>query len=132
MPGGGFLIIKNFDVAFAFRSAAVAVLGGAAVMTGTVSADDTSAQQQEVTPEQVYYFACAQCHQTGLNAAPKYRGSRAWESIIEQGREVVYRNTLEGKGAMPPRGGKPELTEEQVKMAVDYMVEGAGGWPDES
>jgi len=46
-------------------------------------------------------------------------------------REVVYRNTLEGMGAMPPRGGKPNLTEEQVKMAVDYLIEGAGGWPEE-
>jgi cytochrome c5 len=88
--------------------------------------------EQEITPRDVYYFACAQCHQAGLNAAPKYGNKKAWSSLIEQGREKMYENTMKGKGAMPPKGGKPNLTDEQVKMAVDYMVNAAGGWPEEN
>ena len=87
---------------------------------------------QEITPKDVYSFACALCHQTGLNAAPRYGDRKAWSSRIEQGRETMYENTIKGMGAMPPKGGKPNLTEEQVKMAVDYMVTAAGGWPEEN
>lgn len=79
---------------------------------------------------QVYQNNCAMCHKTGLNAAPKYGNKRAWTPIIEQGKEKVYENSLNGKGAMPPRGGKPNLTDQEVKDAVNYMVGAAGGWPD--
>lgn len=88
--------------------------------------------QEDVTPEDVYMFACAQCHETGLNAAPKHGNKQAWSSRIEKGRETMYENTINGMGAMPPKGGKSSLTEEQVKMAVDYMVNAAGGWPEEN
>lgn len=88
--------------------------------------------EQEVTPEDVYYFACAQCHKAGLNAAPKFGDSKAWSSRIQQGREMVYEHSIKGKGAMPPKGGRTTLTDEQVKMAVDYMVNAVGGWPKET
>ena len=104
------------------------VTAAAAVFAGIGDARS----EQEITPKDVYYFACALCHQTGLNAAPRYGDRKAWSSRIEQGRETMYENTIKGMGAMPPKGGKPNLTEEQVKMAVDYMVNAAGGWPEEN
>jgi|GEM_PF-4392735 len=90
----------------------------------------TARAEQEITPEDVYYFACAQCHQSGLNAAPKLGDSDAWAQRLAQGRDTVYGNAINGKGSMPPKGGRLSLTDEQVKMAVDYMVEAAGGWPE--
>lgn len=116
----------------------ISARGGAGIMAsaGVIAAavifagiGDTHAQD-DITPKDVYLFACAQCHQTGLNAAPKLGNRKAWSSRIEKGRETMYKNTMEGMGAMPPKGGKPSLTEEQVEMAVDYMVNAAGGWPD--
>lgn len=86
--------------------------------------------QQEVTPEDVYYFACVVCHKSGLNAAPKLGDSKAWSPRIAQGRDTVYGNAINGKGAMPPKGGRLSLTDEQVKMGVDYMVDAVGGWPE--
>ena len=86
--------------------------------------------EQEITGNDVYLFACAQCHKAGLNAAPKYGDRKAWTPRIEQGRDTVYEHTINGKGAMPPKGGRSTLTDEQVKMAVDYMVDAVGGWPD--
>ena len=126
------MITKNFlerarGGAGGLLCAGVVVAAAAFASPGAVSAEE-----QEITPQDVYLFACATCHQAGLNAAPKYGNKQAWSPRIEQGRETLYKNTIEGKGAMPPKGGKPSLTEEQVEMAVDYMVNAVGGWPGES
>lgn len=102
-------------------------IAAAAVFFAGISA---ARAEQEITPEDVYYFACVQCHQSGLNAAPKYGDSKAWSPRIGQGRDTVYEHAIKGKGAMPPKGGRLSLTDDQVKMAVDYMVGAAGGWPE--
>ena len=57
------------------------VTAAAAVFAGIGDARS----EQEITPKDVYYFACALCHQTGLNAAPRYGDRKAWSSRIEQG-----------------------------------------------
>lgn len=111
------------------RRGAGALLPAAAVFFGGIG---EVRSEEDITPSDVYLFACAQCHQSGLNGAPKYGNRNAWAPRIEQGREVMYENTMNGKGAMPPKGGRPSLTDEQVKMAVDYMVDAAGGWPEAS
>ena len=104
-----------------------ACIAAAAVVFASIG---TARAEQEITPEDIYYFACVQCHQAGLNAAPKFGDSKAWAARIAQGRDTVYGYAINGKGAMPPKGGRLSLTDEQVKLAVDYMVDAAGGWPE--
>ena len=36
--------------------------------------------------------------------------------------ESLYTSALKGKGAMPPKGGQPALSDADVQAAVDYMV----------
>lgn len=88
------------------------------------------AAEEEVDGRQVYYTYCAICHKSGLNAAPKHGNKALWAKQIEQGREVMYKNAIEGLRGMPPRGGIPSLSDAQVKAATDFMVNAAGGWGD--
>jgi cytochrome c5 len=76
----------------------------------------------------VYNQVCAVCHRTGLNAAPKYGDKLKWKKVVEKGRDAVYQNALNGIRGMPPRGGVATLTDEEIKAATDYMVNGSGGW----
>jgi len=70
------------------------------------------------------------CHQTGMNGAPKFANKVAWAPRIAQGRETLYQHSINGFRGMPARGGNPNLSDDQVKAAVDYMVKVAGGYKE--
>lgn len=85
--------------------------------------------EEELTPElaagkEIYTATCAMCHDSGMMNAPKPGDKTAWEPRLANGMEAVMKNTIEGFGGMPAKGGNPDLTEEQLKSAVDYMVHG--------
>jgi len=71
---------------------------------------------------------CRNCHLLGVAGAPAVTNYPAWAPRIEKGKTALYRSALngvrggDGKIRMPPRGGNSRLSEDQVKMAVDYMV----------
>jgi len=65
-----------------------------------------------------------------MNGAPKFGNKVAWSQRIAQGRETLYNNAINGLRGMPPRGGNPALSDDEVKAAVDYMVRAAGGYPE--
>ena len=78
---------------------------------------DTSAEGKAV-----YDTACFACHATGVAGSPKLGDKAAWAPRIAQGAETLYTTALNGKGAMPPKGGNMSLDDAKVKAAVDYMV----------
>jgi cytochrome c5 len=50
-----------------------------------------------------------------------------WGSRLNQGKQVLYEHAINGfigpdYSMMPARGGNDELTDEEVRLAVDYMV----------
>ncbi len=72
--------------------------------------------------KKTYDSTCFACHNTGVAGSPKLGDKEAWAPRIAEGMETVYKIALEGKGAMPPKGGRADLSDEAVKDAVDYMV----------
>ena len=100
-----------------------AVSGTSFVLSPDVRADD-------VDGGQIYNQYCAVCHKSGLNAAPKIGNKALWIKRVQQGRETVYSNAINGLRGMPPRGGYSQLTDEEIKAATDYMVGRSGGWND--
>ncbi len=75
--------------------------------------------------ELIYNNVCAACHGTGAGGAPKLEAA-AWEGRIDKGAEAVLANAINGytgeAGLMPAKGGRTDLTDEQVKAAVDFMT----------
>lgn len=69
-----------------------------------------------------YRQACAFCHDGGGAGAPRLGDAAAWAPRLAQGRDALYEAALRGKGAMPARGGNPDLATASVKDAVDYLV----------
>lgn len=75
----------------------------------------------------VFNKTCAMCHAVGAAGAPKPGDLADWGPRIAQGMDVLYKHAIEGytgaKGVMPARGGAAALADDEVKAAVDYMVE---------
>jgi cytochrome c5 len=69
-----------------------------------------------------YRMACAACHATGAAGAPKVGDKAAWAPRIATGMEALVNSAIHGKNAMPAKGGRADLTDAQIKSAVEFMV----------
>lgn len=76
-----------------------------------------------------YEGACAACHGTGILGAPKFGDKAAWAARNKSGIEGLLKSAIAGtdKG-MPPRGGRTDLTEAQLRAAIEHMM-GGGAAP---
>lgn len=76
--------------------------------------------------KEVYDAACTVCHAAGIAGAPKLGDQTAWAPRIAKGLDTLYHSSINGfmgtAGMMPPKGGRPDFNDEDVKAAVDYMV----------
>ena len=83
---------------------------------------DAPTLNKQISPEEVYNTVCAVCHATGVANAPIYGNKATWASRLGD-IEALYTNSLNGKAAMPAKGGRPDLSDETIKATVDYMLE---------
>ena len=69
---------------------------------------------------------CTGCHTSGAGGAPTMAAAQ-WSARIAQGKDTLYKHAIEGYtgagGVMPAKGGNPALTDEQVTVTVDWMLE---------
>jgi cytochrome c5 len=70
----------------------------------------------------IYTASCAACHASGAAGAPKLGDKAAWAPRIKGGNDGLYNSAINGKNAMPPKGGNASLSDADVKAVVDYMV----------
>lgn len=71
--------------------------------------------------EALFKSTCIACHGTGAAGAPKFGDKAAWAPRIAQGMPTLVQHAIQGKNAMPPRGGS-SASDDQIKAAVEYMV----------
>lgn len=70
----------------------------------------------------VYDTICKACHEAGVAGAPKTGDKAAWAPRIATGAAALLKSATSGKNAMPPRGGAADLTDDELKAAVEFLV----------
>ena len=82
-----------------------------------------------MTGPQVYNAACLACHGGGIAGAPMTGDIAAWAPRIAQGMDVLQQHALNGQqgsfGFMPPKGGRTDLSDDEIIAAVEYLVQQA-------
>ena len=77
--------------------------------------------------EETYKAVCANCHAKGVANAPRVGDSAKWAPLIAEGQVVLTAHGYVGVRAMPPKGGKPDLTVQGFSEALNHMVNQSGG-----
>jgi cytochrome c5 len=76
----------------------------------------------------IWVGTCRNCHLLGVAGAPAVTDFAEWDRRLRKGVETLYESALggirnaDGTYRMPPHGGNSRLSEDQVKMAVDYKL----------
>ncbi|MGD2134391.1 MAG: c-type cytochrome [Maricaulaceae bacterium] len=102
----------------------------AAMQAAPVSTPEAAAAQPtaSLTGRQVYDAVCIACHAApGVGGAPALGDGDAWGPRLTQGADTLIDHALHGfssdAGVMPRKGGRVDLSDEEVIAAVEYMLE---------
>ena len=68
----------------------------------------------------IYNKNCAVCHN---KLSPRLGDQIAWQPHIKEGIEDLVSTVQKGKGLMPANAGNPHLSEDEIRIAVEYIVD---------
>ncbi len=93
-----------------------------------VKVSATSAAREPFSGEQVNRQLCAGCHAAGVLGAPKTGDKASWGSRLSAagGLDGLVEASIKGKNAMPPKGGDPSLSDDEVRTAVEFILKESG------
>ncbi|CAB3957094.1 Cytochrome c6 [Achromobacter insolitus] len=108
-------------------AAPAAAAPAAAAPAPAPAAQAAAPQAATVNPagEKLYKSVCFACHATGVANAPKFGDKAAWEPYIKTGMDAMVKVAMQGKPPMPPKGGAANASEDDIRAAVQYMVDAA-------
>ena len=77
--------------------------------------------------EEIVKASCGACHVAGVANAPKIGDASTWANQLKMTLEALVKSAIQGKGAMPPRGGVADLTDLELARAIVFMANQSGG-----
>jgi c(7)-type cytochrome triheme protein len=95
----------------------------AAVLAAACGLASPAWAQDKAAGKAVFDTACAACHGNGILGAPKPGDVAAWSARLKVGLDGLVKSAAAGtpKG-MPPRGGRSDLSDAQLRSAIEYMA----------
>jgi len=105
----------------------VAIIGQSLEEDVAVKVATAEPAAEVMSGPQVYNIACIACHGAGIGGAPATGDLAAWQPRIAQGSTLLNEHALQGlqgdTGYMPPKGGRVDLSDEEIIAAVEYIVQ---------
>lgn len=120
-PSQGILAEQRITPVGAVRSGEAGAAALAEAQAAAVQA--VPAEEVVVDGPSVYGGLCKTCHDAGVAGAPIKGPEQMGQRLADKGMDALVQNAINGLNAMPPRGGNPSLTDEQILAAVEFMLE---------
>lgn len=80
----------------------------------------------EKNAEEIARSTCFKCHETGEKGAPKLSDKAAWRQRGSKGLDAVTKTVIRGHGNMPARGGLADLTDNELKNVIAFLLKEVG------
>lgn len=98
--------------------------GQAALAQATAAAAPATAAEPAgtVDGEQIYQSACMACHAAGVAGAPMPGSDLMAQRLEEKGLDGLVSSVINGLNVMPPRAGRPDLSDEELRAGVEFML----------
>ncbi|MDE2089423.1 MAG: cytochrome c oxidase assembly protein [Gammaproteobacteria bacterium] len=90
------------------------------------SVKSASTARTALTGKAIVAQTCVSCHGTGVMGAPRIGNKTDWAPRAAQGFSALFVAAAHGLNAMPPRGGNPALSDQELKRAISYLLERSG------
>jgi cytochrome c5 len=124
-PASRFTLVVGIAIGVVAAQAASAAEEAEAVQEATAATTEVVAKR--LSGLQVYQQVCIACHSPpGVGGAPALGNAEAWTPRIAQGMDTLISHALNGfsgkTGVMPRKGERPDLSDEEIIGAIEYMV----------
>ena len=73
--------------------------------------------------QEIYDSFCFACHATGVSEAPIFGDAAGWGDRLEKSMDELWQTTLVGLNLMPEKGSCVNCTDNELRAALDYMLE---------
>jgi cytochrome c5 len=73
--------------------------------------------------EKIYKTYCHVCHAAGIAGAPKLGDKDLWAPRIAKGNDAMFSSVKNGLKTMPPKGTCMGCSDDELRAAMEYMVE---------
>lgn len=108
------------------RHSSPASAAGTVIAAAALALAASPAGALERTADQIVKSHCATCHEAGTAGAPRPGDRGAWAPRFSRGVDMLVLSAVRGHGGMPPRGGKADLTDAELRSAVLHLFNPAG------
>lgn len=89
-----------------------------------LQAASATTQTASLSASEINDQNCAACHANGVLNAPVTGDKAAWQARLdEKGLDTLVSHAINGFNQMPARGGNSDLSDDDIRKTVEYMLE---------
>lgn len=76
----------------------------------------------KISGKELYNRRCHDCHENGMNGAPRVDDSKEWGKRMSKGINGLVLSAVKGHKSMPSRGGLATISDAEIRLAIIYMI----------
>lgn len=102
-------------------SSGQAALDSVATTQATAAPAESGTASAAPDGKKIYDSVCMACHAAGVAGAPVPGSEDMAQRLAAKGLDGLFNSAINGLNVMPPRGGRPDLSDDEIRAAIEFM-----------